>query len=297
MKKVIIPFVLALVWARTVLAADAGERQQLPESAAESGRAHVAWAQDWVPPNIGWESEEAAYRCYWGQFDFFGKKRPQLIYPTLNAAENYHGEQAWGMDALHVDDTCGVGGLTLYVNGKAWPVYSPKGAGPIVWSKRLLEESRDAVSVEITAEKVGPAAAPYTVRFKCSALKGRKDSPIRVTLEGGNPADTLEAGLGICKLNQELFAVEKDAGVMANWGIQEPAIGWVGLGVVYPRLLAVRTEDQPNEHRVVLKVDRAEPLTYSIQAAWLKGQRFDRSPTLSDWVGDLKETAKVAGLE
>ncbi len=257
---------------------------------------HVAWAQDWVPPNIGWESEQAAYRCYWGQFDFFGKKRAQLIYPAIKAGESYHSEQNWGMDALNVNDTCGLGGLTLYVNGKAWPVYSPKGAGPIVWSKRLLDESRDAVSVELTAEKVGPEAAPYTVRFKCGALKNRKDSPVQVTIEGGNAGDTLEAGIGIRKLNQELFTVDKDAGVMANWGIQDPAIGWIGLGVVYPRLLMLRTEDLPDEHRVILRAERGEPLTWHIQSTWLKGRRFDRCPTLVNWMGDLKETAKVAGL-
>jgi hypothetical protein len=264
--------------------------------AAKYDHPHVAWAQDWVPPNIGWESEQAAYRCYWGQFDFFGKKHDQLIYPTMNGRENYHGEQDWGMDALHVDNTCGVGGLTLYVNGKAYPVYSPKGAGPIVWSKRLLEEDRSAVSVELTAEKVGPEAAPYTVRFKCGALKNRKDSPVQITIEGGNPDDTLEAGLGIRRLNQELFSVDKDAGVMANWGIQEPAIGWIGLGVVYPRLLMLRTEDLPDEHRVILKAEHGQPLAYNIQATWLKGRRFDRCPTLVNWVGDLKETAKLAAL-
>ncbi len=295
MNKLSLLFLLALVPAGGVFAAEAAEGFQ-SGVAARHDRPRVAWAQDWVPPNIGWESEQAAYRCYWGQFDFFGKKRDVLIYPAIKTGESHHSEQDWGMDALHVNNTCGLGGVTLYVNGKAWPVYSPKGAGPIVWSKRLVEETKDTVSVELTAEKVGPEAAPHTVRFTCSALKGRKDSPVRITIEGGNPADTLEVGLGIPKLNQESFCVDKDAGILANWGMQEPAIGWIGLGVVFPKLRLLRAEDVPEEHRVILKAERGAPLTYHIQATWLKGRRFDRRPTLDNWVGDLKETAKLAGL-
>ena len=263
---------------------------------ARYDRPRVAWAQDWVPPNIGWESEQAAYRCYWGLFDFFGKKKDVLIYPLFKAGEDYHKEQEWGIDALNVDDTCGLGGITLYVNGKAYPVYSPEGKGSIVWSKGVLKEAKDTVSIEVTAEKVGPEAAPYTVRFHCSALEKSKDSPIQVTVEGGAPDDTLEVGIGMRKLTQESFAMDEAAGILASWGIQDPTIGWIGLGVVYPKSLVVRAEDLPDQHQVVLKAERGKPLTYHIQGTWLKGRRFDRCPTLSNWMGDLKETATLATL-
>ncbi len=216
-------------------------------------RPRTAWAQDWAPPNIAWESEQAVYRCYWGQFDFFGKKQDLLICPLLKPGEDYHKEQEWGMDALNVDESCGLGGVTLYVNGEPYPVYSPEGKGKIVWSKGLLNQSDDEVSVEITAENVGPETTPYTVRFQCSALANRKDSPIQVTLDGGSPNDTLELGIGIRKLSQEGFVDDRDAGILASWGIQDPAIGWIGLGIVYPKAAALRTEDLPEEHRVVLK--------------------------------------------
>ncbi len=257
----------------------------------------VAWAQDWVPPNIGWESEQAAYRCYWGQFDFFGKKCDRLIYPIMKAGESYHGELGWGIDALHVNDTCGLGGITLYVNGTPYPVYSPGGKGAIVWSKKLIEEQKDYVSIGLMAEHVGPENAPYTVRFTCSALKNRRDSPMQVTIDGGSPNDVIEVGLGIRKLPQELFTVDTEAGILANWGIQEPAIGWIGLGLVYPKSLALRMEDTPDEHQVIMRTEHGKPLNYSIQGTWLKGRRFDRCPTLSNWLGDLKETAKIAGLK
>lgn len=288
---------------RTAVEQEFGLSDALPDFTAfraaivsKYDRPQVAWAQDWVQPNIGWESEQAAYRCYWGQFDFFGKKQAQLIYPGIQSGANYHAEQDWGMDALNVKNTCGLGGVTLYIDGKPYPVFSPEGKGPILWSKRLLEESKDNVTVEITAEKVGPESAPCTVRFQCSALAGRKDSPIQVTVEGGNPQGSLEVGIGTRTLSQELFARDDTSGIMASWGIQDPAIGWVGLGVVYPKSLAVRTEDLPEEHQVVLKAAYGKPLTYHIQGTWLKGRRFDRCPTLSNWLSDLNDTARLAGL-
>jgi len=259
-------------------------------------RPRVAWAQDWAPPNIAWESEQAVYRCYWGLFDFFGKKHDQLICPLLKPGEDYHQEQAWGMDALNVDDTCGLGGVTLYVNGEAYPVYSPEGKGAIIWSKRVLEEKKDSVSVEITAENVGPETAPYTVRFQCTALADRKDSPIQVTLEGGAPDAVLELGIGIRKLSQERFASDNEAGIMGSWGIQDPAIGWIGLGIVYPKSLIVRSEELPGEHQVILKTESGKPLTYHIQGTWLKGHRFSRCPTLDNWMRELKTTSRLAAL-
>ena len=264
---------------------------------ARYDRPRVAWAQDWVPPNIGWESEQAAYRCYWGLFDFFGKKQDQLIYPQFKPGKDYHQEQDWGMDALNVDDTCGLGGVTLYINGEAWPVYSPEGKGKITWSKRLINEDKEKVTVEIVAEQVGPAETPYKVRIRGSALAGRKESPIQVTVEGGAPTDTLELGVGIRTLLQEHFTHDQAAGILGSWGIQDPAIGWIGLGIVYPKSLVLRAEDPPGEHQVVLKAEHGKPLLYHIQGTWLKGHRFSRCPTLDNWMKELQATSRLAALD
>ncbi|HEO72026.1 MAG TPA: DUF4861 domain-containing protein, partial [Candidatus Hydrogenedentes bacterium] len=74
---------------------------------AKYDKPQVAWAEDWVPPNIGWESRVSGYRAYWGQFDFFGKKGEELVMHTFGDRVNYHAEQSWGMDALHVGTACG----------------------------------------------------------------------------------------------------------------------------------------------------------------------------------------------
>ena len=263
---------------------------------AAFARPKVAWAQDWVPPNIGWESELAGYRVYWGQFDFFGKQQRALVMPAFGNGASYHAEQPWGMDALHVNQTGGLGAVTLYASGQAYPVYSPEGKGAIVWSKRFISMDDASVTVEVTAENVGPQEAPYTVRFTCSALADRPDSPIEVVVDGG-PADVpIELGIGITRMAQETFAIDTAAGVMGSWGVQGTDIGWIGLGVVFPPKLFVRAMDSEAEHEVILAAKAGVPLRYHIQGDWLRGRTFPRSPVLRNWMDDLRRTALNAKL-
>lgn len=263
---------------------------------AKYDKPRVAWGQDWVPPNIGWESELTAYRAYWGQFDFFGKKSAQLVINTFGRGDSYHEECAWGMDALHVGDTAGLGGVILYVDGREYPVYSPGGKGAIRWSKRLVSETKDQVQVELMAENVGPAEAPFTVRFLCAALAGRKDSPIEVRVEGGKPGADIALGIALTRMPQESYLLDTQAGVMASWGVQQTAIGTVGLGAVFPAARFLRAADTDLEHRVMLRTSLGEPLIYHIQGDWLRGRRFNRCPALSNWVDDLRQTAHLAAL-
>ena len=66
---------------------------------------------------------------------------------TFGGQVNYHAEQPWGMDALHVNQTGGLGAITLYINGQPYPVYSPEGKGTIVWSKRFVAMDYASVTV------------------------------------------------------------------------------------------------------------------------------------------------------
>ncbi len=248
----------------------------------------AAWAQDWVPPNIGWESELCAYRAYWGQFDFFGKHGSGLILNNFAPGASYHEEQPWGMDALHVGASPGIGGATLYVNGIAFPVYSPNGEGAIRWSKRLIEAANDRVTIELLAENVGPEAAPYTVQFTCSAFAGRRDSAVDILVSGGAPGDAVELGLGLTRLPQQAFAFDSGAGIMANWGVQQAVIGEIGMGLLFPPERYLRCADDEDEHQVVLRIERGEALRYYIQGDWLRGRRFNRCPTIENWMRDLR---------
>lgn len=255
----------------------------------------VDTAQDWVPPNIGWESDLCAYRAYWGQIDFFGKSHPGLIFSTFGNGASYHAEQPWGMDALHVGDTAGLGGVTLYVNGAAYPVRSPGGKGPITWNKGVVEKTDDTITIAFAAENAGPDGA-YRVAFHATAWGGKRHSGIEVTVEGGKPEDTIEIGVGLTRLTQETFAIDTQAGVLANWGVQQAAIGTIGLGVLFAPKAFVRATDTVDEHQVVLRAERGKPLRYAIQGDWLRGRRFNRCPTLENWMNELRALATQLDL-
>ena len=258
---------------------------------AEPKRPRVAWDNKWYPPNWGWESEKIAYRAYDGHFDFFGKNRDVLIYTGLiNTGQSYHLEADWGIDALHVGRTGGLGGVVLYVNGEAYPVYND-GNTTHTFNNQLVEQTDDKVTLEMRIEKVGPAEAPYTVRIRPSALAGKVWSPIEVLAEGGRPGDKLETGLTLNHLVIEDFLFNSSTGVMGLWGWQEPGISWIGTGVIFPAERFVRIDDQPEEHRVVLRAEPGEPIHYAIQADWLNGRQYPVQPSPMVWLEKLNESA------
>lgn len=274
---------------------------------------HVAWDDTWLPPNVGWESDsEAAYRMYYGHFDCFGKTRDLLCYPIITQPRkpggSYHRTQDWGMDMLHVGNTCGIGGLMLWVNGKPYPVFkadtpeAPNLNPKFTWHKGPIEETNDKLVMECVVTGVGPEDAPFTMTLRPFALAGRADSPIEVTIAGGKKGDKVEVGIGLIGFAQgkamasQTFKLDKKAGIMGLNGWQDPTIGWVNLGIVFPAKRFIRQEDAGigPQHYVVLKYNIGETFTYSIRADWINGHRFPVAPNIDDFMIKLRETAKVA---
>jgi hypothetical protein len=253
----------------------------------------TAWNNTWLPPNWGWESEKAAFRCYDGHFDLFGKRADTLIFPTIEQGTNYHADQkeGWGMDILHVGKTGGCGGLVLYVNGVAWPLRNEKKPDDPIITPRLVEETKERITLEFKVEKAGPKETPYTVYIRPSALAGRYDSPVEVTVEGGDPSHELQIGLTLTALPTEDFFVDKSTGIMGLWGFQDPKIGWIGAGVVFQPERYLFMDEQPEEHRVVLKYRKGETLKYLIRGDWLRGHLFYPSGGAQDWRQKLQTTS------
>lgn len=244
----------------------------------------VAWENQWLPPNWGWESEKVAFRFYDGHFDLFGKRIDTLIYPGIKEGKNYHRDvNGWGMDILHVGNSSGIGGLTLYVNGVALPVRNDQQGGAPIFESRRVFESNQRMELEFVTQITSPDGENYTVRIAPSIDAGLAKSDIRVTIEGGNPSDTLELGIGLTRLTEEEFVCDQKAGYMASWGIQEPEIGWIGLGIIFPPDRFVRMEHDDQEHRVILRGVTNDPVHYAITGEWLKGTRFRCCPTAPDW--------------
>lgn len=252
----------------------------------------VAWMENPLS-NWRWESENAAFRFYDGHFDLFGKRAKQLIFPHFSeiTKENYHYDRnEWGMDILEIGNSSGCGGLILYVDGKAYPVrIEPKQSVP-TFVGRLVEETSEKITLEFVAEHIVPDK-PYKVKIRPTALAGREDSPIEVVVEGISQGEKIEIGIGLTRLPEEIFIMDKQAGIMGSWGFQNPEIGWIGLGVKFPSNRFVRLDEQTNEHRVVLQYESGKPFVYYIQSRWLKGLRFSCCPSAKDWESVLKQQA------
>jgi len=242
----------------------------------------VAWNDQWFPPNVGWESEQIAYRCYWGQFDFFGKTKEVLIYPNLTD-ENYHKEQEWGIDALLVGDTAGCGGVTLYLDGNAYPVRSPRGEGKIQFTHKLLEETEQLVSIEIVAEGIGFEDNPASLRFICTSQAGHPETRIKVMLEPLRKPAKTSLGIELVRLKEETLSFDTRAGVLSSWGLQTPEIGFIGMSILFPFKQYLDIVSSATSNQVIVSLAPEEPVEYFLYCDWLNGRRFNRCPSPSDW--------------
>jgi len=255
----------------------------------------VAWNNQWLPPNWGWESEKAAFRFYLGHFDLFGKRQwlDTLIMPTIAEIKNYHFDHnGWGMDILHVGKTAGCGGVTLYVNDVAYPVRNETEKGNPAFTYRLVNETSDKVTLEFIAKGVGPENAPYTVIMRPSAYAGQVHSSIELVVEGGSPGDKVELGIGMVRLPEETFYSNEVSGTMGSWGFQDTEIGWIGMGITFPPKEFIRFDNFKEEHQVVINCKSGIPITYHIQGDWLRGRQFPCFPSEQDWFDTLDAFAK-----
>ena len=225
------------------------------------------------------------FRCLFSTKDTINRKLHYVFYHVDK------GE--WGMDILHVGNTSGCGGLILYVNGDAYPVRSGSDKGNPAFSGEVLTESDDMVQLEMKATGVGPEDAPFTVAIRPSAYAGAKYSVVEVLVEGGHPEDEIALGIGLTRLQDETFCPEYASGIMASWGFQDPEIGFMGMGILFPANLFLREDEQMDEHRVVIGCETGVPVRYFIQGDWLRGHQYPVYPSAHDWFDTLKEVHKT----
>lgn len=259
----------------------------------------VAWCNNWFAPNWGWESEKAAFRCYDGHFDLFGKRHDFMLMPTLenNHDIKYHVDHnTWGMDILHVGPTGGCGGMMLYVNGKAYPTHHDKDGDP-VWTPKLVQCSDDSVTIGFTVTGIGPKDSPYTMYVNCTARAGHYEDMRDVRFEGGKPGDEIEMGVVINKIPYEEFFLNEKAGIMGLWGFQDPAMGWIGMGVMFPPDRYICQSDSSDEYRAVLRIKKGETLRFYAQGDWLRGHRFVPGGGVKEWQETLLKQAHVLHLK
>ncbi|MBN1342289.1 MAG: DUF4861 family protein [Phycisphaerae bacterium] len=245
-------------------------------------------AEDWVPPNIGWESNRCAYRAYWGQFDFFGKKTEDLIYPTIGN-KSYHSEVAWGIDALHVGDTSGLGGLTLYQGDKAYRVFNPSGKGDVKFVKRQLISGPVRAAIDLTASNIVPDKPDLTVHMLCIIYAERQETEMRVTVSGAVGEVVLASGR--CKLPREEAFADLAKGYAGVWGYQEAVIDEIGMGLVVSPKSIVGRVDLPDEKRLKIRTADGGKMRCWLIGDWRRGRQHPVAVNARVWQENMEALA------
>ena len=63
----------------------------------------------------------------------------------------------------------------------------------------------------------------------------------------------------------------------------------MSMGIITPAERFIRFDDQPTEHRVVLRCEPGVPMVYYLRSDWLRGHQFSCCPSAQDWFNVLKK--------
>ena len=245
---------------------------------------------DWYPPNIGWESDRIAYRTYWGQFDFFGKMGNGLVFDGFED-KAYHDEKEWGIDALLVGASSGLGGLTLYLDDRAYPVQNHNGTSDMTFETRVLASGPVRSAVEIVARNVVPTRPEPAVRTRCLIYAERQETEIRVSVD--NDGREVVIAPGFVKLARETTFDRSRDGYFGSWGLQSPVIGEIGMGLIAPPKTFEAVADEPSERRIKYRTTDGGKFRYWLIADWRRGRQFPVAPTAEDWRKQLHDLSKL----
>jgi hypothetical protein len=244
------------------------------------------------PAYVAWESDAGAYRFYTGQFDFFGKhasrtipRAERLIYPLVDVS--YHTEQDWGIDALHVGKTSGLGGLTVSHGGKDYPVQSPAGEGHVEFEYKVLGSGPVRAGVAIKAKNVFPEAPEKVVELRCFTYAGRAESEIHVRLP--EDLDNPSIAIGLMRLEEDAPFTVPGAKAIGTWGRQGDDIGEIGMAVITRRKKCKDVIELDHERRLKCDVSYGNAdwtgahFRYWIIGDWRRGMQYPIAPTAENW--------------
>ncbi len=286
-----------LVWMRTLRP---GEKAKLwcyytPGDARQPDYpARTDAAMNWdtgTLANIGWESERAAYRLYYGQIEAFGKKADRLILAGLkDLTTSYHRMQDWGMDVLHVGDASGLGGLSIWEDGNRLPLIIPGGKGGLKIQRTIVARGpvRSLARVEFSGLK--GKLGEYRVRLDMSAFAGNPYSRQDVWVFSPDGKDVVY-GPGLQKLAHDDWFALSASGVLASWGLGYEGAGDIGLGIMYdPSEYAGFAEGELDRY-IKLRAPSGVVRTHWIYGDWRKGFANPVAPTARDWALRVEDLA------
>ncbi len=258
---------------------------QLPDFPAKT-YARLAWEP--ADANIGWESNRAAYRFYWGQIEAFGKLDERLVMANFTADYKYHEMQDWGMDILHVGEASGLGGISLWEGDNRISTINPAGKGPNQYLRKVIAAGPIRAVARVDIQNIGPANAQYKITLVMSAftnnIYSRQDIRITSTASG-----EIIYSPGVEKLADETYFMNPEKGYLASWGQGAPGAGEIGLAVIFNPAEFVGFAENELDRYVKLAIPAGKKRTFWVCGGWHLGITAPESPPASNWARKIKE--------
>jgi len=242
--------------------------------------ARLAW--ETADANIGWESNRAAYRFYWGQLEAFGKLDERLIMANFTADYGYHEMQDWGMDILHVGNASGLGGISIWEGETRISTINPAGKGTNQYTRKVISAGPVRSIVQVDIQNTNPPADKYKISLIMSAFVNNIYSQQDIWIFSPDQAQIIYSP-GIEKLPKEEFILNKEKGYLANWGEGAPGAGEVGLALIFRSEEYVGFAENDLDRYVKLSTIPGEKRTFWIVGGWHQGIAAPEPPQASSW--------------
>ena len=252
-------------------------------------------ARDKIGASVGWESELAAFRSYYGKVDFFSKKVECLRLDDLGA---YHQDADWGMDVLHIGPAPGLGGVSLWIGDEVYRAFNEEGKPPrCKISQRVASDGpvRSAVEIRMSGLKAGPAT--YEISLIASAYAGQLYSEHRLSIKpasaAADGAPLISPGLVVVPKAKTVF--DAQTGTLSTWGRQDLKIGYFGQALIVPPGQLVDRKTLPSSEELRLRVPESGRTTFFVAAEWERCRTDQRrlvAKTAPEWARHVRRLAE-----
>ncbi len=264
----------------------AGERENHYERKTATHR-------DWLPvkANIGWESGKIAYRFYYGQMDFFGKKKEELVMKSFGGTESYHKELDWGMDVLDAGKTSGIGGINIWEGDRVVPAMNPAGRGDIKIERKVVAEGPVRSTVAMNLNGIKTDRNGYDVKLLCSIYADSQYSEERIKVVPRKQVPEVIFGPGFTRMPHDAFFFSSQGGYFGSWGRQNAAVQEIGMAAIFPQTALAGFSDGELERRVKLRTGPGQEMLFYVVGDWRRGRQFPVAPTITNWEKEIGRLA------
>jgi hypothetical protein len=225
---------------------------------------------------LRWESAKIAYAFDNGKMSFSGKQ------PTAAAPTDA------GVEALQPGDSAGLGGLTIWENGKRYPLF--EGLTPVRFERRIISHGPIKATVEVSVLGFKTNRNRYDIRERFSIYRDGRYSQNSLIIRPARASGPIRFSLGFTRLPNDQVFFQREDGYFGSWGRQNNIVQEIGQAAIVAKRSA-SLEQQANQRDVLLTVSPGETFTWYSAGDWRRGRIFPVAPNASNWERDVRALA------